>query len=415
MNDQAPGHSPSRRWWSAFLVVWLLVLAAPGTLANAAPAAPPVPSFSLYLGSPTWPEYTPLDPTTLADLKGTPPLKYTGGTPQLLISAGGSTFVAIEHPDNAPDTVDIRDGLHGPERLHFTLDFVAVDSWLSPAGDLLAISTGLGSGVWLWQVFDTHTAELVAAIPCTSQEAAPDLIDPNGQRLYHPFYEASSAQSPPGGRNPIQAAIERGGQQAASERGQQATSTPPWQLWIAAYDMTTGKEIKRVAVPGVIGGNWSRGDAIQGAPVMDVEQPAVALSPDGAHLAVVDAAGTHLTLLDARTLTVAGSHTLHKPESAAHRLLQWLGIAPRTAEAKFMAGHQISAVFAPDGQHLYVTSFQTNVDATTHTMTGKGLGVRRIDVDTGEITAEALTGSVLDTLLPAPDGRSLYVSGSATP
>lgn len=41
--------------------------------------------------------------------------------------------------------------------------------------------------------------------------------------------------------------------------------------------------------------------------------------------------------------------------------------------------------------------------------------MRRIDVNTGAVTAEALTGSQLETVLPAPDGRSLYVSGPTTP
>lgn len=405
MSNPASIHSPGRPWWSALVIVSLLFLATPATFAKPTPAATPDQAYALYAY--TWgaTALTPLDPTTLADRKDVPPLTFTGVMPQLLLSANGSTLVAIEHHDSAPDTVIIRDGLYGSERLHFTLPNGAADSWLSREGDLLAISAYLAraSGIWLWQVFDTHTGRIVAVVQCAGQRAAPDFIDPDGRRLYHPFYE-TPAESASGSMNRV-----------PIDTSKAASPEPPWQLWIAAYDLATGKETGRVAVPGVMGGTWPRGDAVEGDPVMEMDQPAVALSPDGTHLAVVDAAGTKVTLVDARTLTVTGTHALHRPESAAHRFLRWLGVAPQTAEAKFMAGHQLSAIFAPDGRHLYVSGLETTVDAAQKTMNGKGLGVRRIDAETGAIVAEALAGSQLETVLPAPDGQSLYVSGATTP
>lgn len=378
-------------WWPALLALSLLLLAAPGALAMPAPPSLPAPPYALYARLSVAPEYVPLDPATLADSKVAQPLELDGAWPALLLSANGATLVAIEHHTDTPDTVVIRDGLHGPERLRFTLTFGVDQSWISPAGDLLAVSSYLSSGIQLWQVFDTHTGRLVAAIPCRAQEAAPDLIDPDGHRLYHPFYDAPATQP----------------------SSDESAPKGPWQLWIAAYDMTTGQETGRVAVPGVMTGAWPRGD-IQGDPIMQMVQPAIALSPDGTRLAIIDADSTKVTLVDTKTLSVAGSHALHRPESAVHQFLRWLGLAPQTAEAKFMAGHQLSAVFAPDGQHLYLSGIETSVDTAKKTMTGKSLGMRRIDVTTGAITATALADSQVATVLPSPDGRSLYVSGPAT-
>lgn len=395
MNARASTPSSRRRWWPSLLVIALLLVTAPAALAMPKPPAlPPLP-FSLYLADFTGTTYTALDPATLADRVDEPPLTSTGVGPRLLFSADGSTVVAIRHYGAIPDTVTIQDGINGPERLHFALPNVAGDTWLSPAGDLLAVSTYLDSGIWLWQVFDTHTGRLVAAIPCNERKAEPDFIAPDGRHLYHPFYKAPAASN------------------QTSMNG--TAPKEPSQLWIAAYDMTTGKETGRLAVPGVTGGAWPRGDAGDGDPVMESEQPAIAFSPDGTRLAVIDADGAKLTLIDTRTLKFTGSHALHRHESTAHRVLRWLGLAPQMAEAKFMAGHQLSAVFAPDGQHLYLTDIETSVNTAQKTTTGKSVGVRRIDVTTGAISATALAGSQIATLLPSPDGRSLYVSGPKTP
>lgn len=392
---------------SALLVLAVLLIAAPGALAMPKPPDLPAasPSFALYVTPFLGTGYTPLDPATLADLPGASPVTFTGVAPQLLLSADGATAVLIRRTAAEPVTVDIQNGINGPERLHFTIGTNAGMALLSREGTRLAISTYVSSMEQRWRVFDTHTGRLVATVTCTGQTSTPylDAISPDGQLLYHPFYETGTARQPSRAMNQVPLA-----------RAKRAAPEPPWQLWIGAWDATSGKKIAQITIPGVTAGTWPDG-AIDGDPVAHVVQPAVALSPDGTRLAVVDAAGTRVTLLDARTLRVTGSHALHRPASAAHRFLGWIGLAPRVAEAKFMVGDQLSAVFASDGQHLYLTGTETSVDAARKTTTGKALGVRRINVNTGAITATGLSGSQMQTMIAAPDGRSLYVSGPASP
>jgi len=118
-----------------------------------------------------------------------------------------------------------------------------------------------------------------------------------------------------------------------------------------------------------------------------------------------------LTLVDAARMVVERTVALTRRSGL---LGQWLP-APRVAEAKVLgAGVAREAVFGPDGQHLYVFGWATDLDAND-LVVYRGLGVQHVDVARGAIVAEALLGEQAKHVLPAPDGRSLYVLGPRGP
>lgn len=191
----------------------------------------------------------------------------------------------------------------------------------------------------------------------------------------------------------------------------------PWPLQIAAYDLTNGHEVGRITVPDVFAGSWQRESAepVSAMYVGEIVRPAIALSPDGTTIAVVDAPMETLTLIDTETLEIVEHLDVHAPESLSSRLLTWLGIAPQTAQAKASEGRMLSANFSVDGQHLYVSGNETEVGDTLEDITGHGFGLVQIDVSSGQITREALNGMDVIDIIPSPDGRSVYVLGPRAP
>lgn len=143
--------------------------------------------------------------------------------------------------------------------------------------------------------------------------------------------------------------------------------------------------------------------------------PAVALSPDGATIAVVDAAMDRLTLIDSATLNIVATRDIHERQSLGSRLLAWLGIAPQTAHAKASEGRLLSAAFSADGEHLYLSGNEIDVGDTMEDITGDGFGITRIDVSNGEITGHALRGADVVEVIPSPDGRSVYALAPSAP
>lgn len=345
------------------------------------------PAAALYAAADAEP-YRPLDPETLAELPGGAPLDFGEAFPDWLVSGDGSTLVRIEHAGSGE--IVVSDGLGGPERLRIDPPAPVSVQGLSRDGARLVAQGPMschpgGCSRPVWYVFDTREGHLLARVEGDDQGYGPGaLIDPEARRLYR----------------------------LAFDRG--AEREGPWPLQIVAYDLTRGVEASRLTVPGVRAGIWYV-RSVAGAPVADELMPAVALSPDGARLVVVDAEADRLTLLDAAALTVEGTHALRRPESSAHRFLRWLGIAPRDAQAKSMAGRRLDAVFAPDGRHLYLTGAEGTVDDATDETEYQGLGLKLIDVETGRIVAEELDDAELVAVLPAADGRSVYVNGPTEP
>jgi hypothetical protein len=382
---------------TAIVIVALTVLLLPAGTMLANRQGMPEPSFTLYATSGMGRAYQPLDPVTLQNMTGGQPLTFEFDWPGLAVSADGSTSVVID-PSQGPldDWIVVYDGLGGPERLAITVEEAVFNPRLSADGSRLVVEPGImcgpsGCGERTWYTYDTRTGELLSTTHLDSSDPVwPDMLAPAGNRLYYPFVERQERGTDPA--TPASTGIASG----------------PWPLQIATFDLDTGLEIARTRVPQVFAGSW-QAESIDQMYVGEMELPAIALSPDGSRIAVVNPAMTTLTLIDTGTLEVEDVHSIYVPVGWTGRFLEWLGIAPQTAEAKVSRGRSLRAVFAADGQHLYLTGYETTVGETIEGYEGHGFGLMRIDTGTGEITASALEGLDADMILPSPDGEFVYL------
>ena len=363
-----------------------------------APPAAPLPVVLWAAGNAYW----PLDPLTLEKANDAVPLTIGHDWPNMAVSADGSTFVVINSTQGPlEDWIIVHDRVGGPQCVAITPEEAVFNPRLSTDGSRLIVEPGLmcgpsGCGERVWYTYDAHSGDLVSTTRVEVGDPVwPDLIDPAGERLYYPFHERPPLSS----STPAPASLSVEG---------------PWPLQIAAYDLATGQEVARTAIPDVLAGSW-QGESIDQAYVGEMEQPAIALSPDGSRIAVIDAAIEALTLIDTETLAVVETLPITRPESTWHNALVWLGIAPQTAQAKVSEGRTISATFSADGQHLYLTGYEMEIGDTIEDIDGHGLGLMRIDVNSGEITAEALAGHAAEIVIPSPDGQSVYVQRSEEP
>lgn len=374
-----------------FSVTLVLALLVPG-LAVQVPvgaedrASPPVQSFALFT-APGEQQYIRLDPATLGEMDDREMLEFETAFPIWLVSEDGSTMVLAEDLEHG--SIGVFDGLNGPERLRIDGSGTWGPRALSADGSRL-VSFGSTSCVAptcvtpAWTVFNTHTGNVISRITGEVGGWGEILVDRTAEHLYQLTYDDGD------------------------------DLIGPWPLQIIAYDLTTGDEIGRLKLPTVLGGMWGA-DWVEEIPVFNQDSPAVALSPDGDSLAVVNPTTEQLTLVETETLRVASTRGLSSAEGIGQRFWQWLGIAPRSVEAKFMIGRQLEAVFAPDSQHLYLWGTEASISDTADEAERLGLGVRLIDIDSGLIVAGALEGMALDSVLPTPDGDTIYTSGYTDP
>ena len=115
-----------------------------------------------------------------------------------------------------------------------------------------------------------------------------------------------------------------------------------------------------------------------------------------------------MTLIDATKLAVERTVTLSRPSGAIERLLTSLGLASHRAAAKSLDGVLREASFSADGKALYVWG---ETDSTTNTSGMQGLGLERIDLARGRVTAQTLSDGLFQQVKPSLDGESLYVLG----
>lgn len=342
--------------------------------------------FAVYT-APGEQQYVRLDPATLSQMDDSEMLEFETAFPSWLVSEDGSTMVLAEDPEQG--SIGVFDGLNGPERLRIDGSGTWGPRALSADGSRL-VSFGSTSCVAptcvtpAWTVFNTQTGSVISRISGEVGGFGEPLVDRTADHLYQLTYDDGD------------------------------DLIGPWPLQIIAYDLTTGSEIGRLKLPEVLGGMWGA-DWVEEIPVLNQDSPAVALSPDGGTLAVVDPTTEQLTLIETATLTVSSTRALSSAEGIGQRFWQWLGIAPRTVEAKFMIGRQLEAVFAPDGDHLYLWGTEGSIGETAEKAERLGLGVRLIDIESGLIIAGALEGMALNSVLPTPNGDSIYVSGFTDP
>jgi CubicO group peptidase (beta-lactamase class C family) len=349
---------PPRALLAAALLVLALGAARPIASGRAAAAREPPRLYVSEAPVPLDGRLVRLDPDTLADRPDLPALEPDGSF--WALSADGATLVSLGSAWNLERTT-VGDARSGAERNRYPPPPPVRGVRLSADGARLVLQRVGPTGVPApaWDVLETASGRLLAAVKA---EAAADdgwqsLIDPAGRRLY---------------RLPLSESTER---------------TGPQPLRIVAHDLTTGAEIGRLELPGVLAGSWRTERTVRGEPVRGVLHPGVALSPDGRTLAIVHADADRVTLVDAARLAVGRTVDLTR----AVTLLERLGLTPRTAYAKGpLDGAVREAVFGPDGRRLYVFGHETRAAETgdPDAGAGRGLGLQLVDLARGAVVAE---------------------------
>lgn len=324
-------------------------------------------------------------------------LTATSGTPKgnanYITSADGSTTVRIDYGDlmlesYLPEdiTIHVLVSRTGEERMSFHPPADITNPVLSTDGSRLVGEQRTTSDFDRPTVYvlDTSNGRAVRTI----RESGPvawyraTLVDPTAVRLYRLLARSSVENST-------------------------RPSTPD----LIAYDLASGRKVRTIRLDGLRAGMWRlKGDMDGEDLVMAMWQPGFALSPDGSTIAIAHPERDVLTVIDARRMKVLRSVPLSRRQS----LLERLGLAPGTAEAKSLEGTSLQAQFSPDGRRLYVIGQESYVDKEGETHF-KGRGLRIIDAQRGEIIKEAFKSEQLSSMKLSPDGSALYTfSGIAT-
>jgi hypothetical protein len=132
--------------------------------------------------------------------------------------------------------------------------------------------------------------------------------------------------------------------------------------------------------------------------------PAVAVTPDGATLALAHPDGLGVTLLDAATLAVR------------RRMVQRRDAAGPDCEPGGRIEHSCwdwpparIAVFGPDSSRLYLAGFGPSPDSNDP-IASVDYGLKVLDLDAGTMRRDPLALAVTE-FAPAPGGTSIYVAG----
>jgi plastocyanin/DNA-binding beta-propeller fold protein YncE len=371
----------------------MLVLAAlPGlTLRSAAKGPVDFPAAELYVAERTGSgTLVPLDAGSLVAMPDRPEVSFdatTSWVPE--ISADGSTLATVF----GISTVVIGDGLFGPERSRIDADGELGEVHLSRDGRrLVAMINSDYSGAGLrspfWKVFDTRDGRLLTTIQSDDPEQWQVFaVDGGVERLY--VLTVAEGTSPQSGPNPTR---------------------------LIAYDLTTGKELGRLELPEVRAGFWMSDEVVEfeGGGEEQLGQarvPGFALSPDGRRITIAHADDDGLTVIDTSKLTVERTTTIAPKQGWLGRLAGLLPLTPEGASAKAMEGKMLDAIFSPDGKRLYLFGMEAAIEEGMPTY--RGLGLRAIDPESGEIAVEAPREMQVERVVPSPDGGSLYVSGWA--
>lgn len=197
-------------------------------------------------------------------------------------------------------------------------------------------------------------------------------------------------------------------------------ATGPREVSVGAWDLRTGRELWRRALPSLLAGEWLTGRVGSEGEVRAELVPGISLSPDGRRLAIVrafDCCVVHGTiwLVDTSTGGLISQRAYDKAASIFERLF-----GSSMASAKEDEGTFVSASFAPDGRVLYVHSQSWRVD------TGyQYLGMSAIEIDGARVLGSDIKMETwwyqnrINWLNPSSDGKWLYVflqrTGNADP
>jgi hypothetical protein len=175
---------------------------------------------------------------------------------------------------------------------------------------------------------------------------------------------------------------------------------------VVAHDLTSGKRSDRQSLRR-LGGQFADPTLLQGIEVEDQTPPALALSPDGGQLAVIQADGLAVTRLDARSLVVESRIEL---EPLVATLTT---VPPNPSPARPLPERAVGSapefewlpVYAADGRHLFLTGRGTVAQGDRP---DRNVPLQRVDLETGAVEARSQPFSFV-VVAVAPDGASLYV------
>jgi hypothetical protein len=193
------------------------------------------------------------------------------------------------------------------------------------------------------------------------------------------------------------------------DRLYRSTITNDHHLRLVAYSAASGSQLAQLTLPDVLAGSWTTGQQAHGLPVIEIAFPGIAVSPDGTQLAVYDGQTEKLVTIAAPAMRIVRTQQVTHPQSLLARVAGMLGLAPTPAEAKGMAeGMMLTMQFSNDGHALYVTGQTYGPDSRGWPAT-KNIGLQRIDLASGQLSATALPGQNIRWLAEGADGQALYV------
>lgn len=335
----------------------------------------------------------PVDPQTLQDTRAVPAIKLGGKTfgaytaPNIVTSPDGSVVAAVYYLATSSSTLRarnytilLRDLLSGARRGPAFHPRVPIDiQTVSSDGRTLAGFRATQSGKPIeWDTIAAYTGRVISRMRLPTSPGSQWQYDAQAGRLYTLDEPATTAAA-----------------------GFQAPT-------LTGYDLSTGTEIARLQLTGIKAGWWRSPASSSNDPSVTSLSAGFALSPDGSRIAVIDPSSEAVTLIDAAQMKIVSTRALTRSQSVLSRLAAWTGLAATPAEAKQITGVALQARFSPDGRLVYVTGTSWSPDAQGNTVS-QGLGLRAIDVATGQLVAEALPGTSVNWAMPGPGGNALYV------
>ncbi|GIV95720.1 MAG: hypothetical protein KatS3mg057_0377 [Herpetosiphonaceae bacterium] len=348
----------------------------PSSSSDEAGSLPSVLPASLYLVSGERDRRPlPIDPLSLEWLP-----ENTNGDEHVRLSwigssADGSTLVVIvvRSHSGIQTVVSVIDGSSGELRTQFTAQVGPLflydhpETRVSADGSVLFInggSRGLGTNEQQY-VFSLADGRLISSFRTAIFQSR--WLDPGGKRLY------GLHMPDPGNGVGLRAPL------------------------LMVFDTTTGKKVGEVALDWTGAGRGKVPFVEGGEPVQVNREPGIALRPDGRYLAVLHADREAVSLIDAETLQV-------------ERTIELQGASGAAADAARRSYILSELAFSPDGKHLFAAGEvkMLNEDGSS---SYQGLGLRKIDVESGQIVAELLQGERIERLFVVPDGSAIYVVG----
>jgi hypothetical protein len=346
-------------------------------------AAPAGASFGLYLTQGV--DLMPLDPSSLADVPFGADINLGDASlpesPLIVSSPHGSAIATISY---SPFLVRVFDTRTGAARATFkptvTMDVFGISD---DGSQLYGLLPQQGRSA-TWYIMDGKDGHVMSRTPVAQWGYAPILYDPPTHRLYVMNLSQATFNGHNGPRTPS----------------------------IVAYNTLAGRIVGRLTLTGVQAGSWTTKRMVGGHPVVRMQQPGFALSPDGRMLAVLDGSRNVLLTIDAHSLTLERTVSLSQPQDLVERLGEWLGLIPAIAQAKNFVGTNVDIHFSTDGRRLYETAFTGTLGAGNH-YSYSYQGLRLIDVAGGQIVAQSLSGKSVSDVQPAPDGSAVYAISPA--